>query len=104
MKPVGHGLLHDGVGDVTRAMAGVKFRLGIVVRQPPCETGQLASRLMMVQQVESSHNGRDRPGACSQDILQTAMGTAGEKQSVDIESQLMTEIIRKVVPLIIPNE
>ena len=85
-------------------MAGVEHSLGIVVCQPPGESGQFIFRLMMVQQVESSHDSRDRPRACSQDILQTAMGTAGEKQSVDIESQLMTEIIRKVVPLIIPNE
>jgi len=104
MQLITHGFFHDGVCDIARAMAGVEHGLWIVVCQPTGKSDQFIFRLMMVQQVESSHNGRDRPGACSQDILQSTMGAAGEKQSVDIESQLMTEIIRKVVALIIPNE
>ena len=104
MKPVGHGIFHDGVGDVTRAMTGMKRGLGIVVCQSAGQTGQFAARLMPVQQVESSHYSPDRPWACRQDVFQSTMGAAGEKQSVGIESQLVPEIIGNKITICVLDE
>lgn len=99
MQLVAHRLFHNGVSNVTCAMAGIELCLGIILRQSLCETDQLVLRLMAVQQMETTQYSGYRLGTSCQDVLQAIVGAACEKQPVNVESQLMTEIIGNVIPL-----
>ena len=85
-------------------MAGVKHSMGVIVGQPLGEADQFVSRLMAVEQMESPHDRPDRTRACRQDILQTTVCAAREKQATSIERQLVSEIIEEEIPLSVLDE
>ena len=65
-------------------MAGVELRLGIAIRQPMGKFWEFVFAFMIVEQVESSHDGIHWEWTCCKDIFQTAMGTTREEQTACI--------------------
>ena len=71
----------------------MEVRLRIRVRQPIGEFTKFILRLMPVEKMETTYDFVHREWCGSEDILQSAMGTASKQQAVSIEGQLMTEIV-----------
>ena len=65
-------------------MAGLELRLGVGIRQPVGKFWEFVFALMIVEQVESSHNGIHWEWTCSKDVFQTAMGATRKEQSASI--------------------
>ena len=78
-------------------MAGVESCFRILGSQPLSQSRQFFFRLLAVEQVETSDDGTNWPRTSRQNVLKTAMGTACKQQTVDIQSQLMTEIVVDVI-------
>ena len=69
---------------VTSAMAGVELCLGIGIRQPVGKFWKLVIALMIVEQMESSHNVIHREWTCCKYVLQAAMSTSSKQQPASI--------------------
>ncbi len=100
MEPAVHYLAHHHECVVARAMAGVELGVGIVFRKSCGKCGQVVVCLLSVKQMETANHRIDGPGAGGEDILKSAVGTAGEKHPGGIECQLMAEIIRQQIAVV----
>ena len=103
MEPAVHYLAHHHECVVARAMAGVELGVGIVFRQSCGKCGKVVICLLSVEQMEAANHRMYGPGAGGEDILKSVVGTAGEKQPVGIECQLMAEIIRQQIAVVTLN-
>ena len=69
MNLVTHYLMQGGKHSVSRAMAGVELCLGIGIRQSEGQFRKFVFALMIVEQMESSHDGIHWEWTCSKDVL-----------------------------------
>ena len=65
-------------------MAGVELRIGIGFRQSLGKFGEFCLCFVVVKQMKSSYNSFYRIRTSCQNILQTAMGTTREEQTICI--------------------
>ena len=65
-------------------MAGIELRLGVGIHQPVGKFWKIVFALMIVEQMESSHNGIHWEKTCCKDALQAAMSTTCKEQSICI--------------------
>ena len=54
---------------------------------------QFFFRLQTIKQMETSDNGMNRPRTSRQNVLQTTVCAARKQQTIDIQSQFVTEIV-----------
>ena len=93
MKMVGHHAMQRWKDLVARAMAGVESGVGILFHQASGQILQFIFRLVMIEQMEATHDGLYGIRTGRKDVLQTAMGATREKQAIGVKSQFMPEII-----------
>lgn len=84
-------------------MAGVELGVGIVFHKSCGKCGKVVICLLSVEQMEAANHRMYGPGAGGEDILKSAVGTAGEKHPGGIECQLMPEIIRQQIAVVTLN-
>ena len=84
MKLFAHYSLQSRKCGISRAMAGVELRLGIVCFEPLSQRCKFLFALVVIKQMKTTYNAVDRVGACRQDILKTAMSTTCKEQTASI--------------------
>ena len=84
-------------------MAGIESCFRISFFQPLSQSCQFFLCLLSIAQVETTYNAMNRPRTGCKDVLQSTMSTAREKQAIDIQSQLMTEIVVDIISVGILN-
>ena len=74
-------------------MAGVELCFWIFCFKSLSQSCQFFFSLLTIKQVETTYNGIYWPGTGRQNIFQSAMSTAREQETIDIQGQFVTEIV-----------
>ena len=91
-------------GYVSRAVAGVELRLGISFFQSGAEGNEFVVGFLPIEQMEAANDGLHGPRTGGEDVLQSAVCTAGEEQAVGIKCQFVAEIVAQVFTRSIADE
>lgn len=99
MQTVAHAIVQRLKCLIPRAMTRIESNPRVTFYQPGGQSPQLLPCLLVVQQMEATHNRLYRVRTGCQDVFQATVGTAREEQPTRVERQLMTEVVGHVLPL-----